>query len=440
VCSSDLSHLDTAKTDLYKEKEIYTLRQVLDIFEENYNFVDDRDCADDEESTDGAELFVARYIAVRTYINLGNSLHNVGRYVTAIDSFLNALLIKQYAAMASMNLSSTLFRYGYFQNKKYESDYYYHAAYYYYKITKRYKFNLESESYLDEFEKQFIKPILPEVITEFFNKPLKFPEFKIKAKDEGIYRWHIAAKRLFLEPCLDVFSTIPCFMVDSLSLPLQPGKNEKDNEFIGLFNLLKQEFVSARYLWYQTTIKAEPDNHFADKETDMIETGEKCILSLREILLRNAFKTAYSIFDKIGFFINHYFDVGLKGNLISFKNIWKTELKDKKGNVYCIVKNPLDLKSNFFLKAIFWLQKDFYEDKNMNITNPNAIRLFQMRNDMEHNYLLSVERVRKKSAYITKYITPNQIDDGTEKILKLARECLVYLTLAVGIDKARQRN
>jgi len=432
-----LKRLDSIKSKQHLEKEIYALRQVLDICESKYSFINDENYEDYDISTDSAELFASRYIAVRTYINLGNTLHSTGRYVAAIDSFINALSIDKYAAMASMNLSSALFEYGYFQNKKYESDYYYHAAYRYYEQTKKNKINLESESYLKRFEGEFIEPILPKAIIDFFSNPLKFPIFKCKKKNERKYRQYIAIKRLFLEPCLDIFSSKSCFMVDSLSLPLTAGQSQKDNEFIGLFNLLKQEFVSARYLWYQTTMAIEPENHYSDKETDMVEIGEKDIFSLREILLRNAFKTAYSIFDKIGFFINHYFDIGLEASQVSFKNIWKLKLKDQRGNVYCDVQNPLNIESNLFLKAIFWLQKDFYEDKNVNITNPSAIRLFQMRNDMEHNYLLSVERIEKKSSYITKYITPYQIDDGTERILRLARECLIYLTLAVGIDRAR---
>jgi len=429
-----LRRLLPAKFEQYFEKEIYTFRQVLDIFEKEYTFIDE---GEDDTSDVDADIFASRYIATRAYINIGNTLHHAGRYIAAIDSFINALSIKKSAAMASMNLSSTLFEYGHFQNKEFESEYYYHAAYRYYEQTKKNKINLESESYLKIFEGKFIEPIPPEAMNAFLRNPLNFPDFKCGKKNERKYRKHIAAKRLFLEPCLDIFNLEACFMVDSLSLPLVVGIDTKTDEFIGLFNLLKQEFVSARYLWYQATTDMKLENHYSDNETDMVEIGEKDILSLREILLRNAFKTAYSIFDKIGFFINHYFDIGLKGSQVSFKNIWKSEIKDQSGNVLYTIPNPLDLESNFMLKAIFWLQKDFYESEKVSVTSPNAIRLFKMRNDMEHNYLLSVEKIEKKSSSITTYITPYQIDDGTERILKLARECLIYLTLAVGIDKTR---
>lgn len=42
---------------------------------------------------------------------------------------------------------------------------------------------------------------------------------------------------------------------------------------------------------------------------------------------------------------------------------------------------------NPLVKAMYWLQKDFYERKEINVTTPHAERIFQMRNDIEHNCL-----------------------------------------------------
>ena len=57
------------------------------------------------------EKEIAEYIAMRGYTNIGNSMCEIGRYITAIDCFSNALLIKDVFAMAILNLSFTLFRY-----------------------------------------------------------------------------------------------------------------------------------------------------------------------------------------------------------------------------------------------------------------------------------------------------------------------------------------
>ena len=122
---------------------------------------------------------------------------------------------------------------------------------------------------------------------------------------------------------------------------------------------------------------------------------------------------------------NHYFKVGLKGRDISFKNIWNK------------APNPIDVNLNPMLKAIYWLQKDFFEEDKINLTSPNAIRMSKMRNDMEHNYLLSIERRTSRKASITNYTTSYEIGCNTERLLKLARECLIYLSLAVGFEKKK---
>ena len=86
---------------------------------------------------------------------------------------------------------------------------------------------------------------------------------------------------------------------------ITPERDKKQLEFIGLFNQIKQEYNLARYLWYSVST----DTHipgFPDQELDLLDTGDYADHSLKESLLRTAFKSAYSLFDRIGFFINQY--------------------------------------------------------------------------------------------------------------------------------------
>ena len=84
---------------------------------------------------------------------------------------------------------------------------------------------------------------------------------------------------------------------------------------------------------------------------------------------------------------------------------------------------------------MYWLQKDFFESKKINVTAPHAERIFQMRNDMEHNCL----RTGKKSYDVTftKYTSDGKIEENTYKLLKLARELIIYLCLAVEFDRKK---
>lgn len=124
----DLRVIEGIDKDSYIEKELYYLRNAVDIYESNFY--------DDDESINDIETKVARYIAMRSYTNLGNAFRVLGRYIAAIDCFQNALLISNDFAMASLNLSFLLFSYAQLQIKPYEQNYYHHACFHYYEQTK----------------------------------------------------------------------------------------------------------------------------------------------------------------------------------------------------------------------------------------------------------------------------------------------------------------
>lgn len=422
----DLRVIENIDNEAYLEKELYYLRNALDMYESHFD--------DDDDSINDAETKVAKYIAMRSYTNLGNALRVLGRYIAAIDCFQNALLISNDFAMASLNLSFLLFRYAQLQVKRYEQNYYHHACFYYYEQTKKCKVNLENQDYFDNLQ-ECIFSFSTSYIEKYLSKPLSLPEFHVDNSDEADYRNYLLTFRLFLDPCLDILSA-PCFAVDSINLPFGKSLTEREKEFAGLFNQIKQEYNFARYLWYKVSTD-DTYKHYADQELDLIDTGDSADHSLQESLMRTAFKTAYSLFDRIGFFINEYFQIGLTDNKVSFKNVWKSKLCDENGQVYFTVPNPIVSAhtDNPLINAMYWLQKDFFESKKINVTAPHAERIFQMRNDMEHNCL----RTGKKSYDVTftKYTSDGKFEENTYKLLKLARELIIYLCLAVEFDRKK---
>lgn len=92
---------------------------------------------------------------------------------------------------------------------------------------------------------------------------------------------------------------------------------------------------------------------------------------------------------------------------------------------------------NPLVKAMYWLQKDFYERKEINVTTPHAERIFQMRNDIEHNCLRTGTQSHNTS--FTKYTTEGKIENNTFRLLKLARELIIYLCLAVNFDREKDK-
>ena len=175
-----------------------------------------------------------------------------------------------------------------------------------------------------------------------------------------------------------------------------------------------------------TTVEILETSKYVEKENDFVSIKDDSIFTVNDTLLRAAYRILYSVFDKIGYFVNYYFGVGLKGNRISFKNIWRS-------NVPRPIKFPT---SNAELCALYWLQKDLYDEEEMDTTSPFSVKLSEMRNDMEHNALISVNSLSRTnpSAQITKYVMDSQIKQNVYKIMKLLREAIIYLSIAVNED------
>jgi tetratricopeptide (TPR) repeat protein len=415
------------------EKEILNYRRAIEIYEDNFEEFDN-------EPSGSNAMTEEKYIAMRTFCNLGNTFREMRRYLPSISCFLNALNISEDFAMASLNLSATLFEFSVFQASDRAIKCLHHAGYYYYKKAELCKLNLEgpqAEKELQRLKSFWIKRMEKEYTKDFFENDLEFQPCQYEEKDEIDYRSRIDLFRLFLniEEELLPDST---FWVDDIQLP-EDSDNTPGKEYIGLFNQIKEEYITARYLWYLTSELEKPQNLYADKENGIIDIGDGAVFSIRENLLRLSLKAAASLFDRIGYFINSYFGVGFIGTEISFKSIWKDKSIVSKGDKRAqrSIANPMSnqILDNPFLKAIYWLQKDFVQDNDVSLTSDVANRIVKMRNDMEHNCLRTLKTLNNKpyETMFTKYTSEGCLEKNTFEILKLLHETIIYLVLAVYI-------
>jgi hypothetical protein len=90
--------------------------------------------------------------------------------------------------------------------------------------------------------------------------------------------------------------------------------------YAGFFNQMKQEYVSVRFLLYEGLTTDEI--HYSDNDVTLINTLDYPVYSLAVEKMKFAFRVAYSLFDKIAFFLNHYTDLEIPHKKISFKTIW----------------------------------------------------------------------------------------------------------------------
>ncbi|MCK4727472.1 MAG: hypothetical protein KAT27_00975, partial [Desulfobacterales bacterium] len=110
------------------------------------------------------------------------------------------------------------------------------------------------------------------------------------------YRQWCLQNRLFLNPLNDL-GRYAIAAQDILSAASIVVEISEGPYYPGFFNQMKQEFVSARYLYYEG-ISAE-EAHFSDKGVLLYNTLDYPSYSLSAEKVKAAFRMAYSLFDKI---------------------------------------------------------------------------------------------------------------------------------------------
>lgn len=175
--------------------------------------------------------------------------------------------------------------------------------------------------------------------------------------------------------------------------------------------------------------------HFSDFNTNLTETLEYAQFSLRVEKLKIAFKTIYGILDKIAYFLNIYYDLGISERSVNYRSIWRAETNGKKH------KNVLNIDENFALASLYWICQDFDETFGKD-SNPELERLRKIRNFLEHKYTIVTwfynDKKPLKEHVEALYISENELYDCTIELFKVVREALICLSLCVNIEEEKK--
>lgn len=251
-----------------------------------------------------------------------------------------------------------------------------------------------------------------------------------RSKAAREYREWCLAHRLILNPLND-FGVRAMTEADELVLPGFVSTSNDPPAVIGLFNQIKQEFVSSRWLYYEGTRGDGP--HHSDRYTNLSNTLDYPAYGLAVEKVRLAFRSAYSIFDKIAYFLNAYFGLGVKLTQIDFRRIWT----DKTGQLH----PQFDQSENWPLRGLYWLSKDFFEDGFRDLTEPDAQALHTIRNHLEHKFLKVHELMLPGHTCpegLAYSISRDEFEAKTLRLIKLARAGIIYLTLAMHREERRR--
>ena len=214
-------------------------------------------------------------------------------------------------------------------------------------------------------------------------------------------------------------------MLPSITTSIDTG-----NQFHGLFNLIKQEYVSARYILYEG-VNVEKQ-HFSDKEVQLYNTLDYASTSLNIEKVKLAYRACYSLIDKVSYFLIEYFNL---------------PIKQKDSNLSLAMKKIEEkglLNSNWLLKAIKWLDRDINEERYQKYLDSDTKLLREIRNHLEHKYLKVIDmgtfegKVNAKNGIndnLAYYIPRDKFNQKAIKLFKLVRSLILYMIFAIQINE-----
>jgi hypothetical protein len=171
--------------------------------------------------------------------------------------------------------------------------------------------------------------------------------------------------------------------------------------------------------------------HFSDKGVLLIDTLDCPAYSLAAEKVRLAFRAAYSIFDKIAFFLNAYLGLGIEPGQVVFRTLWY-ERDAKRG---CrLLRSCFADYENWPMRGLFWLAKDLFSDDPdfREATAADARDLQEIRNRLEHRFLKLHEATPSAPGdELTWSVARRDFEEKTLRVLKLARAALIYLSLGM---------
>jgi tetratricopeptide (TPR) repeat protein len=262
-----------------------------------------------------------------------------------------------------------------------------------------------------------------------------------RSADERAYRSWCLRNTLFLNPLNDLAGH-GIAAQDVLTLPDFVTSLDEPPVLIGFFNQMKQEFASARWEYYLGIQTHKP--HFSDRRVLLYNTLDYPTYGLAVERVKSAYKYAYSLFDKIAFFLNHYLTLGIKPSQVSFRSIWR----EKNGDPIHPIREALQKSGNWPLRGLFWLSKDLFDERHSVTTDPDARALHELRTHLEHRYVKVHEMMRVRTPHSTHpdlffdtlaySISRASLEERTLRLLKLVRGALIYLALAMHREEHRR--
>ena len=366
-------------------------------------------------------------LACQIHTNLANRLNALGRPLAANELWLKVLETEPHFAKALANRAKAI---GFYATTLYDRGHESHML-----AAARTLFDaaLHEDAFWESDDRDSFAPslteerdrILAHLMDLAYDEDFNVNQWPLgTTEEEREYRLWCLRERLFLNPLNEAYVESVA-ATDVLHLPDHTYKIGEIPRFPAYYNLLKQEYVSARYRLYRATHQHDPDVLMG--EVLMLDSGEGQALGHYTEDIKAAFRSAYSLFDKIGLFLNDYFQVGLAAGGVNFRRVWS----EKSSGGASRVRPTFMGRRNWLLRGLYFLSKDLFDEEFEEVAEPDAAELAGLRNQTEHRFLSLLHSEGGVSTDTHRLIPIGVFQGKTLRLLKMAREALIYLSLAM---------
>jgi len=384
---------------------------------------------------------LAPMLRSRIHCNLGNALRACGCWIEALGEWRNALEDNPILGMALGNLGIGLAQYG---SALYDPNHTYWLL-----VHARRKLASAIEGGVGRDGATYPEAIkffkwhhdrLAESVDDDGDAELLEHSLGSSMEERRYRRWCLE-EELFLNPMNDL-GAFPGAAQDVLRLP---GHDAKAGiTYLGFYNQLKQEYGFARYCLYLGD-HAKP-GHVADRGMSLAFNCDYALYGMGLEQIKTAYRSAYSLLDKLAYFINAYWKLGIPEKAVGFRTVWFKS--DKNGRLLQprVVRDEFISTRNLPLRALYWVSQDIYSKELKDVARPDAQALDELRNHLEHKYAKIVDSCHwigghsgLWSDHLAFVLDRDDLYAKSLLMLKLSRAALIYLCLAMHFEESQQR-
>ncbi|WP_313112988.1 LA2681 family HEPN domain-containing protein [Pseudescherichia sp.] len=281
---------------------------------------------------------------------------------------------------------------------------------------KNYLYEEQQVAFHEDGELMKFKNWFEHNLAESSFKDFEAQRYDFDTKKQKSYLTWCGENNLFINDLNDVLSSEVVYQ-DIVSLPSFSYKLNQSLSmhetlmYHGNFDELKNDYCYSRYLFYTALNIPQEAKHFFNDTYPHVEDMSHSLTNLKSSHYKSAFRTLYSLFDKISYFLHRFLELNdiKDDNKITFDSIFRDI---SKRNAW--VPHPrLKMSKNPFIHALFYILKDIRDVKDATPTtrwlDPEAKSFAEIRNALEHRSLKIIDDFGYTLTQLDKEYTSEQL-------------------------------